>query len=64
MAQHAYSVVGAIKLSEFTDRKELLLKIRNPHGRNEWNGAWSDRSPLWTPQLRAVLGVEACEDGM
>jgi calpain-15 len=27
------------------------VNIRNPWGSFEWDGDWSDRSPLWTPQM-------------
>jgi hypothetical protein len=36
---HAYTVVGA----ELVGGEELL-KLRNPHGKGEWNGKWSDSS--------------------
>lgn len=32
--------------------RQLLLKIRNPWGNDEWNGEWSFTSPRWTEQLR------------
>ena len=41
-----------------------MLKIRNPWGKFEWNGAFSDKSPLWTPQLKQELGVTAKDDGI
>lgn len=48
---HAYSLIS---IHEFThsDRSVRLLKLRNPWGRGEWTGDWSDKSNLWTPELR------------
>jgi len=45
---HAYSLIHACELSDGT----RLLGVRNPHGRNEWNGDWGDDSELWTRQFR------------
>ncbi|XP_068934655.1 calpain-12 [Petaurus breviceps papuanus] len=43
---HAYSVTGTHKMSlGFT--KVRLLRLRNPWGRVEWSGAWSDSCPRW-----------------
>ena len=38
-----------------------LMQLRNPWGRFEWRGDWSDSSPLWTshPDVRAELQARA-----
>lgn len=61
LTNHAYSITKAV---EFTskDRKHRgrFLRIRNPWGRKEWSGRWSDGSEewneKWTEELRAALG--------
>jgi hypothetical protein len=40
-----------------------LLKLRNPWGQGEWTGAWSDKSPLWTDDLREQFNVKTENDG-
>jgi len=45
-AQHAYTVTKAETVK--TNSGEVqLIRIRNPHGKNEFNGDYSDESPLW-----------------
>ncbi|CAG5115737.1 unnamed protein product, partial [Candidula unifasciata] len=43
---HAYTIVK-VKEVNTTKGKFLLLHIRNPHGRGEWQGPWSDKSREW-----------------
>ena len=42
---HAYSILS-VTLLNTGDR---LIQMRNPWGKTEWNGAWSDNDKRWTP---------------
>ncbi|XP_063287355.1 calpain-2 catalytic subunit-like [Pelobates fuscus] len=58
---HAYSVIGVYEV-EKNGGKVQLLQLRNPWGKVEWNGRWSDNSPLWSqlnPALQAKLHIKA-----
>eukprot|EP01083_Nonionella_stella_P293529 998270_1 len=37
------------------ENNHQLVKLRNPWGKNEWNGPFSPHSPEWTPELRSKL---------
>lgn len=43
---HAYTVI--IVKEALNNR---LINIRNPWGTFEWDGSWSDKSELWTPEM-------------
>ena len=44
---HAYTVLRVYEKKQ-KDKPDLrLLKLRNPWGSFEWNGAWSDGAPEW-----------------
>ncbi|KIJ30715.1 hypothetical protein M422DRAFT_186752 [Sphaerobolus stellatus SS14] len=49
---HAYSILQAL---EYNGKR--FLKIRNPWGRGEWNGRWSDGSKEWTKEWLPALEV-------
>ncbi|XP_025192300.1 calpain-A-like isoform X2 [Melanaphis sacchari] len=64
---HAYSIT---KLSCFsmknTTRIIRLIRLRNPWGKCEWNGPWSDKSNEWLsmPQkIKESLGLVIDDDG-
>ncbi|KAM4625675.1 calpain-1 catalytic subunit-like [Polymixia lowei] len=51
---HAYTVTG-VKQMISKGKPVNLVRLWNPWGKGEWNGDWSDRSPLWqtvSPQDR------------
>ena len=50
VAGHAYAMLRARE----TSCGVKLVEIRNPWGQGgmEWNGDWSDKSPLWTEALK------------
>ncbi|XP_061525464.1 LOW QUALITY PROTEIN: calpain-1 catalytic subunit-like [Phycodurus eques] len=61
---HAYSVTGLDEVV-FCGNLTKLVRIRNPWGKVEWTGAWSDNSQEWDgvdPDVRARLQNRS-EDG-
>lgn len=56
---HAYSILRAV---EYAD--ERLLMVRNPWGKSEWNGPWSDGSAQWNAQSIQELGHTFGDDGV
>ncbi|TKA45628.1 hypothetical protein B0A54_04167 [Friedmanniomyces endolithicus] len=56
---HAYTV-----LRTFEEGDLRLLQLRNPWGRTEWKGDWSDGSKLWTPEMMIKLGHTFGDDGV
>ncbi|ELU07186.1 hypothetical protein CAPTEDRAFT_98040 [Capitella teleta] len=64
-AGHAYSVTNIIQATVDGDVIQLI-RLRNPWGRDEWKGAWSDYSPEWrkmTETMRKKIGLVKDDDG-
>uniref|UniRef100_A0A8D0L169 Calpain 6 n=1 Tax=Sphenodon punctatus TaxID=8508 RepID=A0A8D0L169_SPHPU len=70
---HAYSVTAIQKvrlgerlLCSFKFEKLFMIRIRNPWGKKEWSGAWSDESEEWkkvSSSERKSLGLTVENDG-
>ena len=56
---HIYTLISVYEIDGLR-----LLKLRNPSGSNEWTGAYSDNSPLWTPELQQRTGMMKADDGI
>lgn len=61
LQDHAYGVMTAVEIPELNIR---LIQLRNPWGMKEWSGDWSDKSSLWTPELKKRLNVSDENDGI
>ena len=59
VAAHAYSILEAREI-----KGERLLKLRNPWGKMEWKGRWSDGSEQWTPEWMELLDHRFGDDGV
>ncbi|KAI0007419.1 hypothetical protein F4779DRAFT_591954 [Xylariaceae sp. FL0662B] len=55
---HAYSIMRAVEM----DGHRLLL-LKNPWGKGEWKGAWSDGSREWTAEWLLKLNHRFGDDG-
>ncbi|XP_072527077.1 calpain-2 catalytic subunit-like [Salminus brasiliensis] len=61
---HAYSITGAEEV-HMSESPVELVRLRNPWGHMEWNGAWSDGSKEWDlvlPEEKGKLDHSA-DDG-
>ncbi|KAI1642724.1 cysteine proteinase [Daldinia loculata] len=55
---HAYSIMKAVDI----DGQRLVL-LKNPWGKGEWTGAWSDGSKEWTAEWMVKLNHRFGDDG-
>jgi len=56
---HAYALLSVHEVSGYR-----IIKLRNPFGELEWKGDFSDDSPLWTDEIKAIVGYTRSNDGV
>ena len=49
---HAYTTIGVTTVTGADGNEVRLVKVRNPWGSEGYTGPWSDKSDIWTPELR------------
>ena len=45
---HAYSLLGVKTVTDNNGASHKVLRVRNPWGKREWKGDWSDSWSGWT----------------
>ena len=62
LSGHAYSIIDVIEIKvkimndkeEYEEADQRLMRLRNPWGKKEWNGAFSDGSDELADNLKAL----------
>lgn len=50
---HVETILGVLELKNSDGSVHAkLMKMRNPWGHYSYNGPWSDKSDLWTPEFK------------
>ncbi|KAL1853962.1 hypothetical protein Daus18300_011629 [Diaporthe australafricana] len=69
-SQHAYTVLDAVEKEDENGKNVRLVRIRNPWGvrdptgKGEWDGPWSDGSKEWTQYWMEKLKHKFGDDGV
>ena len=63
VSRHAFTLIAAYEVKQY-DKELQLVKIRNPWGYGEWNGNWSDKSELWTDDIKMQVNFKINDDGI
>lgn len=67
VAGHAYSILDAMSFKDSSQPggRLKLIQLRNPWGKHEWTGPWSDGSEEWEQysNVRRICAPAAADDG-
>ena len=61
ISNHAYNVINIYNI-KYEGKNIKLIKVRNPWGEKEFNGAWSDNSFMWNEELKRLVNFEGIRD--
>ena len=57
VTQHAYTLVGVAELKKDGKTYKRLFKMRNPWGKEQYNGPWNDEDPQWTADFKQQVSL-------
>ena len=60
---HAYSILDVQLYVDSRGRERKIVQMRNPWGKFEWNGDFSDHSDLWRPENKSQY-IQPADDGI
>jgi len=62
---HAETCLGSLILYNADGSEHVkLIKMRNPWGHYQYNGPWSSKSDLWTPEFKKQADFGEATDGI
>ena len=64
LSDHSYTLLGCANVKDNAGEDCMIVCIRNPWGKFEWNGDWSDYSSKWTDEAKELVGFVEGEDGI
>jgi len=60
----SYSLIAAAIVKGTDGKMHKILKLRNPDGDVEWEGAWADEDPLWSEEAKKQVNLVIASDGI
>lgn len=61
---HAYTILGTQELKVDGKVKHQLIKMRNPWGKERYDGPWSDNDKNWTDDFKKQAHLKVANDGI
>ena len=61
---YTYNMLDFHQIQTSNGEKVYLIKLRNPWSQGEWNGDWSDKSPLWDDTAKKQVNFTDKVDGI
>lgn len=63
VSNHAYGILRAEIVTDAAGNSCNLVQLRNPWGKTEWSGDWSDKSDKWTDEAKTQCNLTEEDDG-
>jgi hypothetical protein len=60
---YTYNLLAIYQITNSEGNNVYLFKLRNPWSIGEWNGDWSDKSPLWNDEAKSKVKYCRTKEG-